>query len=477
MTTSAKSDRINIVGAGVFGLSTAIHLADRGYTNVVVFDRNDYEKTLYSYTKGCDAASADINKIIRSAYGSQTLYQNLAFDAIKAWDEWNDELRNDPAAAPPGMSSKDVLWINNGDLSVTDDDVLGDFEKATIQNMERLGYQNTQLANNIPAHLELAARKGFASRLQPFQKNLLGVMDTTGGVVLADKACRFALHKAKRLGVQFVLSREAGKVIRLLERADNTVIGLETADGKAHYASMTIMAGGAWTPTLVPSLDRIAEATAGSVLMFRLPENSPLRERFSPQNFPAWSFRIGDGADHGLYGFPVDEHGILKLGYRGSKFTNPRTQADGIERSVPVTRWTETEQIREIPLQAMRVIQKFIDEYLPELSCLPVWATRLCWYTDSFDNQYVIDRVPTKPGLFVATAGSGHAFKFLPTIGSWVADIVEGVGLDREAVRSWRWRSLPEGGRATNSLMEGSQGPRALKNIALWDAEQLRANL
>ena len=53
-----KSAPINIVGAGIFGLSTAIHLANRGYQNVTVFDKQPYDKTLYSYFKGCDAASA-----------------------------------------------------------------------------------------------------------------------------------------------------------------------------------------------------------------------------------------------------------------------------------------------------------------------------------------------------------------------------------------------------------------------------------
>lgn len=56
--TSTKPRQIIIVGAGIFGLSTAIHLARRGYTNIAVFDKQPYEKTLYSYLNGCDAASA-----------------------------------------------------------------------------------------------------------------------------------------------------------------------------------------------------------------------------------------------------------------------------------------------------------------------------------------------------------------------------------------------------------------------------------
>ncbi len=54
----SKEDPIVIVGAGVFGLSTAIHLAERGYSNVTVIDKQDYNSSLYSYDNGCDAASA-----------------------------------------------------------------------------------------------------------------------------------------------------------------------------------------------------------------------------------------------------------------------------------------------------------------------------------------------------------------------------------------------------------------------------------
>lgn len=55
-----KEQPINIVGAGIFGLSTALHLAHRGYTHVTVFDKQPYDRTKYSYLNGCDGASAGI---------------------------------------------------------------------------------------------------------------------------------------------------------------------------------------------------------------------------------------------------------------------------------------------------------------------------------------------------------------------------------------------------------------------------------
>lgn len=66
MTTTES--KIIIVGAGVLGLSTALHLARGGYKNVTVFDRCDYATRHYDPAKGCSSASADINKIFRADY-------------------------------------------------------------------------------------------------------------------------------------------------------------------------------------------------------------------------------------------------------------------------------------------------------------------------------------------------------------------------------------------------------------------------
>lgn len=55
-----KNSPIIIVGAGVFGLSSAVHLAQRGFGNVTVLDKQPYHETQYDFERGCDAASAGI---------------------------------------------------------------------------------------------------------------------------------------------------------------------------------------------------------------------------------------------------------------------------------------------------------------------------------------------------------------------------------------------------------------------------------
>ncbi|KAM3497230.1 hypothetical protein MY10362_009413 [Beauveria mimosiformis] len=342
---SSKSSPIVIVGAGVFGLSTAIHLAERGYTNVKVLDRQAYHQTQYRYKNGCDSASA--------------------------------------------------------------------------------GY---------------------------------GTLDVQSGFVYADKACHFARHKAECLGVKFDLGSLRGAFSGFLEDVNGHITGVKTADGASHTSELTIMACGGWTPGLLPQLDHLCETTAGSVFMFQLPPDEALWNKFAPGNFPTWSFDIRRGRYGGLYGFARDPDGVVKIGYRGTKFTNPQVQPDGTVRSVAVTRWTQ-HAIHSVPEIASRTIQKFVREQLPELlDCAT--TTRLCWYTDSYDNHFVIDFVPQKRGLMVATGGSGHGFKFLPNLGEHVVDRIE--GKTNGFLEDWKWRARDAGVKPYNSIMEGVESDRSL---------------
>lgn len=73
---------ILIIGAGIFGVSTAYHLAqqlpsrDQSKSKVTILDRAAPPSTL--------AASTDVNKIVRADYSSP-FYMDLAYEAMDAW--------------------------------------------------------------------------------------------------------------------------------------------------------------------------------------------------------------------------------------------------------------------------------------------------------------------------------------------------------------------------------------------------------
>ena len=377
------------------------------------------------------------------------------------------------------MKITDRVFFNNGHLTLSDEAELPDFERQSVANTARAGQEPTQLATNDPTDEALAVAKGWEYCMDPFRRaprglNNVGLVDTIGGTAIADKACRFALHKAQRLGVKFIFGAEAGCLVNLVQDG-GSVTGINTRDGRQHAAKLVVLACGGWTPSLLPQLDGLCETTAGSVALLKIPKSSTLYNRFAPENFPSWTFNMRHGAEGGLYGFARDDEGWLKIGYRGTKYTNPAMQADGKERSTPVTRWSE-EKITTIPQQALLVIRRFIAENLPELADegIDVSVTRLCWYTDTFDNHFLIDYVPeTSHSLMVVTGGSGHAFKYLPNIGQWVVDIMEGKAAEKPAMKLWRWRTLSSNEKPVNVLMEGSSGTRALKNVVLADGAVL----
>ncbi|KKZ63351.1 hypothetical protein EMCG_02352 [[Emmonsia] crescens] len=475
-----KNSPVAIVGAGIFGLSSAVHLAQRGFTNITIFDKQPYHKSKYSFDDGCDAASADTNKIIRAAYGDEKIYQDLTLEALKHWEEWNEYLirGND---LPAGMSTDDRIYVNTGNLHFTDESDLTEFEKKSLRNISQAGLGHTQYNLNDPEEVSRAHREGRGQYVDAFRRGKdgkhHGLFDAIGGFVYADKACRFALHKAERLGVKLVLGDPQG-VFQEFEESGGRVTGIKTADGLVHPAAVTLIACGGWTPDILPEIDGLCETTAGSLAFIQIPKESPLFHKYSPDRFPVWQYKTWCGPEGNMYGFPVDEHGCMKLGYRGTKYTYPQVRKGGQTRSVPITKWTSP-SIHGIPKMSVRMLRRFLDTYMPELreNRISISGTRLCWYTDSFDNQFVIDHVPQRPGVVVATGGSGHAFKFLPVIGKFVADVIEGNRNKQDILKTWQWRKVDPLQTPVNILMEGMDGSRALQNVEIHDEQDLDLSL
>jgi glycine/D-amino acid oxidase-like deaminating enzyme len=52
-------------------------------------------------------------------------------------------------------------------------------------------------------------------------------------------------------------------------------------------------------------------------------------------------------------------------------------------------------------------------------------ASVVCLYTNTPDEHFWIDRHPEQPDVLLASACSGHGFKFAPVIGEILADLVQ----------------------------------------------------
>ncbi|KAI1097390.1 FAD dependent oxidoreductase [Jackrogersella minutella] len=471
MTPIRPSSKIIIIGSGVFGISTALWLARAGYEDVTVLDMQDTADTAYDPLSGIDSASADLNKIIRFSYGSEIEYQRLATEAAQIWEEWNREITATPADELPARlrGGDRKLWWNVGMLRMSSEPELGAFEITTLENMEREGIRESQFRTDDDADISRANEQGWAHKLDPCRRQQrLGthkaVLDSTAGFVYAYKSCAWAQHLAKNAGVKMVLDPLRGKVVDITTQDNHPVA--HTADGLERSADLIVVAGGGWTPSLVPEVQSLLETTAGSVATVKIPKDrSDLWEQFSSENQPviAW----GSWQDKEVYSLPRDENGVFKIGWRKTKWTNFE-DVRGRRISVPKTAHVTEQKETRIPMDALNGIKEYIAVNFPELVSLGISSTKLCWYTDSIDNSFVVGLVPGRRGVAVCSGGSGHGFKFLPILGREVVKILEG-GEQTVYGRMWQWRSSSEHER--NGLEEGEQGPRVLSKQTMASEE------
>jgi len=130
----------------------------------------------------------------------------------------------------------------------------------------------------------------------------------------------------------------------------------------------------------------------------------------------------------GFYIFPPTDDNIIKCAHHASGvvyYPPGNTDADR-PVSTPRTVSSHGDDGLRVPRSSLRRLRSSLRGFYPELAEKPFAATRLCWYTDSPDTDWVIGYYPADSGLFVATSGSGHAYKFLPVVGLIVSDAIEG---------------------------------------------------
>jgi glycine/D-amino acid oxidase-like deaminating enzyme len=80
---------------------------------------------------------------------------------------------------------------------------------------------------------------------------------------------------------------------------------------------------------------------------------------------------------------------------------------------------------REVQAEESNEVLAFLRGAIPALAGA-VTDTRICLYTNTPDEHFIIDRHPMHPGAWIVSPCSGHGFKFAPAIGEAVADLVTG---------------------------------------------------
>lgn len=434
---TSKSDPIIIVGSGVYGLSSAYHLAVQGYTNIKVFDRGDYAANDYSPLKGADGASTDLNKLIRASYVDKVHYQDLAIEAIEKFYVWNSEFLK-LSFLPPALNEIQDRCLKQGDQEpifqntgyIRLDDYDSGEEKYNLMSFEKAGLRKLSYDINDPEDVARAKITGWYKKMDPMNQRgkvpgLTGVLDSFAGVALADKCLLWVKYMCERTGsVELIYGEGKGAVESLVFSSDDKtkVIGIKTKDGNVHHGNQVVLSAGAWIPSLVNDLSPRLESVASSYIMIQIPKDrQDLLNKYRAIPMINWRMTYErDFRKDSMYMFPATHDGVLKMGVNDHFWRYLKKLESGEIIGVPNTTY------KLLPKESLDDYKKFIKEFLPDIymSGAKIEKSKLCFASVGQKNELVIDYVPGYKNLIVCAGGGFHGFKFLPVIGKFTEGLI-----------------------------------------------------
>jgi sarcosine oxidase / L-pipecolate oxidase len=367
MAASMKKDEaILVVGAGCFGLSTALALAKRGYSNITIIDR-------YSPPVP-DGSSTDISRIIRFDY-TDPFYSRMAKEAINLW-------KTDDLYKKHFHQSGFLL------VSETANDEYLEKNKAVLksQGQQLQDFSRTEdIRQQIPS-------------LRDIEDPYSGYLNPTGGWADAAGAIRDVATHLSKLGVSFITGPR-GTLTSLIIDDKSKVVGVNVVAGPSIYASKVILATGAWTSRYL-DLDHTIIGSAQPLGFIQLMPEEAKKLAEVPVTISKTT---------GVFFFPPGPENVLKVAYHGHGFEVEVPCDSGGSRIISAPqRDANNASSTYLPRDADQYLRDGLRQFLPRLADRPWMRGRLCWYTETPTGDFIADHHHCLGSLFVATGGSGQ---------------------------------------------------------------------
>ena len=79
--------------------------------------------------------------------------------------------------------------------------------------------------------------------------------------------------------------------------------------------------------------------------------------------------------------------------------------------------------IRESNDSDLKMVRDFLEEYIPDGNGELI-DSKVCMYTDTPDQDFLIDSHPDDENIIICSPCSGHGFKFTPAIGEICSSLI-----------------------------------------------------
>jgi len=350
-----------VVGVGGMGSAALYHLARRG-DRVLGLERFDIPHAMGS--------SHGVTRIIRLAYFEDPAYVPLLRRAYQLWRELQAE------------AGEQLLFITGGiDAGPAGSMVVeGSLRSCREHHLEHEVLTSAELTRRFPGY-----------RLPA---DTVAVFQPDGGFLLSERAIVAHVNAAVAHGAE-VHGRE--RVLDWEAPGDGVVVRTERGE---YRAKRLVLTAGAWAGTLVEGLAGLA-VPERQVLIWMQPRRPEL---FTPERFPVFNAELPEGH---VYGFPI--YGIPGFKFGLYHHFGERIDPETLDREVVTPRDEEA-------------LRRPVERHFPDAAG-PTTALKVCMFTNSPDEHFLIDRHPEHPEVTVAAGFSGHGYKFCSVVGEILADL------------------------------------------------------
>lgn len=335
-----------------------------------------YEQFALGHDRG---SSHGESRVIRYAYHDR-LYTEMMGDAYPLWEALQAE-------------AGEELLVRCGGVTF-----------GPAEHPEMRATEDALRAAGVPCQLLSAAafaERQPALRLRPGENALL---QSDAGFLRAASCVRAHARLARAEGATIHENAPVAAV-----RTQRGEVILQMADGAEEAFDRAIVTAGAWMGKLLSALALPLKVTRQQ-FVYLAPADPAA---FSPDRFSVWI----DAVTY-WYGFPADGRieGV-KLAWHGQSEPwdpdRPERPVDPAEREEAIA---------------------YAAERLPLLAPPPLYE-RACLYTNTPDEDFIIDAAPGLPGVLLVSGCSGHGFKFTALLGKIAADLTAGESYPRDLSR------------------------------------------
>lgn len=367
-----------VIGLGINGSSALYNLTKNGYS-CIAFEKNDISQN--------KASSQGPTRIIRKAYfESADYYQKLITRGYDLWKEIEEK-------------SSTKLFENTGVIFVDNPD--GTILPEILKAQEKYKFDCKKM--NID-QLE-DDQKFFKIK----NRNCISLIDNTGGILYADKCIKELLRLSISTGN--VKINDNTKVVDVYKKDKNYYI--LDSNNNTYQSKYIIISTGSWIDSWLKSFSTLSKYRP----FFRI-ENALVtyikfkKDEYNSSDHLKRPFYIGTEKHH-LYGFPsIGDGNYIKLGIY-KYYSNDNVLFEDEKEF-------DSKNFNDL-LHTGKDYFRFVDINKENFEII---SYSRCTYTITKDEHYVIDRIPNEENAFIISACSGHGFKFGPSIGEYVVNLI-----------------------------------------------------